>query len=112
MLVASPRNQLSLLFVDDFDGCGCRLPAVSPTHRKGRRIQQPNGVLDGGRTDVHVSLSSGQVPVAGQLLDHPRSRATHRQVRAERVTEDVDTDVAKIGTTSCPRNEALDEALS
>jgi hypothetical protein len=49
---------------------------------------------------VHVSLSGGQVTVSRQLLDGPCSRASHREVGTERVTQNMDADVAKIGPPS------------
>ena len=38
---------------------------------------------------MHVALRRCQVRVARQLLDGPRRRAIHRQVRTERVPQDV-----------------------
>ena len=49
--------------------------------------------------------------MAGEFLNRPRSRTLHRQVRAERVPEDMDANVAKIGLTSRPRNETLNQPL-
>jgi len=52
-------------------------------------IEQPNRAVERGGTRVHVPLRRGQVLMPGQLLDRPRRRATHRQVRTERVTDHV-----------------------
>jgi hypothetical protein len=39
---------------------------------------------------VHVALRRRQIRVSGQFLDGPRRGATHRQVRTERVSQDID----------------------
>ena len=44
---------------------------------------------DRRRTQVHVPLRRRQVLVAGEFLNRPRRRAAHRQVRTERVPQDV-----------------------
>jgi hypothetical protein len=41
------------------------------------------------RAEVHVALRHRQVRVSGEFLDRPRWRTSHRQLRAERVTQDV-----------------------
>jgi hypothetical protein len=38
---------------------------------------------------VHVPLRRGDVGVAGQLLNRPRRRAAHREMRTERVPKPV-----------------------
>ena len=38
---------------------------------------------------MHVPLRHAQFAVPGELLDRLRRRATHREVRAERVTQQV-----------------------
>ena len=52
-------------------------------------VQQPDRRVERRRAQVHIALRHRQVRVSGELLDRPRRRATHRQVRAERVTKDV-----------------------
>jgi hypothetical protein len=53
-------------------------------------VEQPDCVFRCRRTQMHVALRRRQVCVAGQLLDGPRRRALHRQVRTERVPQDMD----------------------
>jgi len=36
---------------------------------------------------MHVPLRRHEILMAGQLLNRPRRRAAHREMRAERVTE-------------------------
>ena len=43
------------------------------------------------RTQVHVALRRREVGVPGQLLNRPRRRAPHRQMRTERVTQPMRT---------------------
>ena len=52
-------------------------------------VEQPDRVFRCRRTQVHVALRRRQVRVSGHLLDGPRRRALHRQVRTERVPQDV-----------------------
>ena len=52
-------------------------------------IQEPDGRVERRRAQVHVALRRGQVLVSGQFLNGPRRRPTHRQVRTERVPQDV-----------------------
>src|SRR5215471_11630623 len=42
-----------------------------------------------GRAQVHVALRRAEILMAGELLDGPNGRTTHRQMRAECVTKDV-----------------------
>ena len=52
-------------------------------------VQQPNRILRRGRTQVHVALRGREIRVPRELLDGARRRASHRQVRTERVPQDV-----------------------
>src|SRR5258705_13764197 len=53
------------------------------------RLEQPDRSIERRRTQVHVALRRVEILVSGQFLDRPRRRATHRQMRTERVTEDM-----------------------
>ena len=46
--------------------------------------------------DCGVPLRRRQIAMSGELLDSPRRRATHRQVRTEGVTEYVNTSALEI----------------
>ena len=59
-------------------------------------VQQPYGRIERCRTQVHVPLRRRQIAMSGELLDSPRRRATHRQVRTEGVTEYVNTSALEI----------------
>ena len=54
---------------------------------------------------MHVALRRSQVRVPGELLDGARRRAAHRQVRTERVPQDVHALLRKtrntLRTTDC-----------
>ena len=52
-------------------------------------IEQPNRALDRRGTEMHVALRRREILVARELLNGSCSRATHRQMRAERVAKDV-----------------------
>ena len=54
-----------------------------------RLLQQPNRRIQGRRTQVHVPLGHRQILVPRQLLNRPGRRPPHRQVRTERVPQDV-----------------------
>jgi hypothetical protein len=49
--------------------------------------------------------------VTRQLLNGPRPGSAHRQVRAERVSEDVDATISQVRTPSCPPHQSLNETL-
>jgi len=66
-----------------------RLHYSSTRQPQSRFIKQPNRTLDGGGTQVHVPLSRREILMASQFLNRPRRRSPHRQMRAERVTQDV-----------------------
>ena len=53
-------------------------------------LQEPNRGIERSRTQVHVTLRRGQVLMSREFLDGPRRRSTHRQMRAERVAQDMD----------------------
>lgn len=64
---------------------------VSGFNRTRRGLfQQSNRRIECSRTQVHVALRRFQVLMPGQFLNGSRRRSTHRQVRAERVAQDVD----------------------
>jgi hypothetical protein len=52
-------------------------------------VQEPDGPLCLSLSQVHVPERGGEILVASKLLDAERGRTPHRQVAAERVTEDV-----------------------
>jgi hypothetical protein len=52
-------------------------------------FEQPNRTFDRRRTQVHVALRGGDVRVTGQLLNRPRRRPAHREMRTERVPKAV-----------------------
>ena len=81
------RHRLSVSFNPPFPPPPLFLHGCSA--RFGARLQQPNRRVECGRAQVHVALRRAQVLVSGQFLDGPRRRSTHRQVRAERVPQDV-----------------------
>ena len=63
---------------------------ISPRPRQSGPVsKQPNGCIERRRTQVHVALRRRQVLMSGQLLNRPRWGSTHRQVRTERVPQDV-----------------------
>jgi len=47
---------------------------------------------------MHVALRRAQVLVSGEFLDRSRGCASHRQVRTERVPEDVDPPLLQAGS--------------
>ena len=63
-----PKSPINLPFLES--SCG-RLPTISQTEEHSRGVEQSNGALDCRWTDVHVSLSCGQVLVTCQLLNGP-----------------------------------------
>jgi hypothetical protein len=50
-------------------------------------VQQTDGRVERRRTHVHVALRRPEILVAGELLNRPRRRATHREMRTERVSQ-------------------------
>jgi hypothetical protein len=68
---------------------GAALPLLSPERRP--LLEQPDGLVERRRGQVHVAHRGAEVGVSGQLLKCPNRRAAHRKVRAEGVTQDVDT---------------------
>ena len=63
--------------------------------------KQSNGGIERRWTQVDVGLRRAQVLVPGELLNRARRRAPHRQMRAERVTQDVH---AYLPETRSPRS--------
>jgi hypothetical protein len=53
-------------------------------------VEESNRTLDRGWAEVHVPLRRREVLMSGKFLDGPCRRPTHRQMRAERVSKDVD----------------------
>jgi hypothetical protein len=60
-------------------------------------IQQPDRTLDRRGTQVHVPLRRDQILMPGELLNRPRRRAPHREMRAERVPQSMHTARAERG---------------
>ena len=60
-------------------------------HNFDRRTADPaaNRRVERCRTQVHVALGHRQIRMPGEFLNRPRRRASHREVRTERVTQDV-----------------------
>jgi hypothetical protein len=54
------------------------------------RVEQGDGHLPRGRRQMHVPHRRRQVRVPGELLDGLGRRSAHRQMRAERVAQDMD----------------------
>ena len=54
-----------------------------------RGIEKPNRGIERGWGQVHVPLCRSQIGVSSQLLNCPRWRPTHRQMRTERVAKNV-----------------------
>jgi hypothetical protein len=75
-----------------------------------RTIEQPDSSVERSRTQVHVPLRRVQVLVSSQFLDGSRGRSAHRQMRTERVSEDMDT---RLNVRSPPRtaHHHLDDFL-
>ena len=75
-----------------------------------RTVEQPNRGVERCRTQVHASLRRLEVLMPGEFLNGPSRRATHRQMRTERVTEDVD---ARFDTRAPgdPAHRDLDDLL-
>ena len=57
--------------------------------RSVRLFEQSDRRVECCRTQVHVALSHRQILVPRQLLNRPCWRATHRQMRTERVPQDM-----------------------
>ena len=76
---------------------------LQPVSKHGRGLlQQADGALQRRRREVHVALRRAEVGVPRQLLDRPRRRPPHREVRAERVAQHVDPPVdGEIGASLC-----------
>jgi hypothetical protein len=47
-------------------------------------VKQPNGAFDRRGTEMHIPLGRDEIHVSGELLNCPRRRPSHRQVRTER----------------------------
>ena len=52
-------------------------------------IKQPDRVFRCCGTQVHLALRGREIRVPGELLDGTRGRPLHRQMRAERVPQDL-----------------------
>ena len=79
---------------------------LSTVHKWWRLVEQPNGAVLRGWTQVHVLLSRREVLVPSQLLDGSCGRPAHRQMGAERVPQDVHA-VSHLGTTCRPAHAIL-----
>ena len=74
-------------------------------------IQQPDRRFERRRTQVHVPLRRRQVLMPGQLLNRPRRRAPHRQVRTERVPQDVNARASRCARRAARRTMHLHDLL-
>ena len=76
------------------DAAGARRPpltafAMVKSSRSRPVFEQSDRRVESRRTQVRVPLSHGETLMFDQFLQAPDRRALHRQVRAERVTQDV-----------------------
>jgi hypothetical protein len=67
-----------------------RLPTGSPTLEHSGGIQQADRRVQRRRTEVHVPLRHGQLSMSSQVLNCACGSTPHRQMRTERVPQDVD----------------------
>ena len=74
-------------------------------------IEQSNRAFDRRGTEMHVPLRRRQILMPGQFLNRPSGAAAHRQVRAERVSQNVHTNIANVRATCRPLNQPLHETL-
>ena len=74
-------------------------PGLSP-------VQQPDRVFRCRGTQVHVALRRRQVRMTSELLDRSRRRALHRQVRTERVPQDMHA-LSDAGDRCAPRTALI-----
>src|SRR5262245_10022345 len=61
-----------------------------------RRIQQPDRTLQGCWTEVHVALRRSQIHVTSQLLNGSSRSTTHREMRTECMSQDVNAAMFKL----------------
>jgi hypothetical protein len=54
-------------------------------------FKQTDRIVDRVRTEVHVTLRRRKVAVSGELLNRPRRRASHCEMRTERMPQDAIT---------------------
>ena len=66
-----------------------RLPFASPRSV----VQEPDRIFASRRGEVHIPLCGAQVGVAREFLDCHCGCCPHRQVRAERVPQDMEVSV-------------------
>ena len=78
---------------------------------EGGNFQQSNRGFDRERTQMHVPLRRAEVAMAGEFLHRSRGRAAHREVRAERVSQDVRSRVPRLATgcEPCLARRALEQ---
>jgi hypothetical protein len=62
---------------------------VAATGGGRRDIEKTNRGIERSRTQMHVPLRGSEIRVSSQFLNCSCRRATHRQVRTKRVTENV-----------------------
>jgi hypothetical protein len=75
-------------------------------------VEQSDRALDGGGTQVHVPLRRCQVAMSGNLLNCSCRGTAHRQMRTERVAQDVNADIPKVCSPSCARPSLVRRAAS
>jgi hypothetical protein len=66
------------------------------------RLEQPDGVVQHARRQVHVAQRGRERGMARELLDRLGRRATHGEAGAERMAQRVPSDPAQPGTLAQP----------
>jgi hypothetical protein len=67
----------------------CRLQYCSTPGSGNSRFQRPDGVDQCGRTQLRIPLGHRQILMTDEFLSRSHRRASHYEVRAERITQDV-----------------------
>jgi len=73
-----------------------------------RTVEQSDRRIERCGTQVHVPLRRREILMTGELLDCPRRRATHRQMRTERVPQDVNAWLRSANGQRLKRSSVLD----
>jgi len=73
-------------------------------------IEQSDRLIDGARTEVHISLRRREILMTYQFLSSPDRRASHRQVRTERMPQNMRAVVPQTGPT-CHAREQIDQVV-
>jgi hypothetical protein len=104
---ASPP--ISCVLAIDPSGDPAGLQNVSKALYGQRLIQQPNCAIERRWTQVHVALRHAQFPVSSELLNRSRRCAAHRQVRTERVPQNVHAILRQLHSTRRAQQAVTDE---